>query len=758
MRRNFLRQMVVGILFMGGCAAGQLRAGVFYDLSQHTSSTTLKVSGDMKVAASTSSYSTPVITLQGSTGKVIATSFQGSGANLTGVITNLIGVAYSSNTVPYTGATGIVNLGAYGVNTSSAVNSGVFQISGSTVMRTLATGGIAIGPEAGGLYSGTYGTFVGNGAGNSHTNGDNSTFVGTYAGYYNTTGDHNTFIGAESGNANVSGGENVYIGAEAGKDALGWYNTGVGRGSLRYLTSGRNNATLGYRAGFYNQTGYANTIVGAEAGWGASGQSFSSSTLLGYWAGYALTTGSDNIFIGYKSGDSATSGSRNIIIGHDKDLPAATTNDYLNIGGLIVGDLSGSSATVNGSLYVGGTNITTALDGKVDLTETSSVTLSGGVLINSGELSNLDYGIRLSGGPTGNANIEIRNNGGTPYIDISNSITEDYDVRMIMTGDDVLSLQSGQLEITGNSSGIGLNSAALVSGGGFTTAGQIYSSGTASNYFAGNISMASGKGLTADGVSDAIITANDGVIGAKMFAGSGGQVIFGEGTNERMRLENTGRLSVPGYIDTQNLYVSGEPLVTRTGGRGEFNMGSGADMSSLALFTDGQQRLNIISGGNVGIGQTSPQAKLHVSSGTILSDGLNSKIQTTSGAGSTKNGYALLVSSSTGEHIWGIHNDGHMSIGGYAATLGTCTNGTIVTNSHDLAGAVSFNGSNSSCAINFGAALDSMPFCILTLVTNSPGPTPTISTESASGFTIVPSTGSFASGDRINWFCPEAHE
>ena len=46
----------------------------WYDLRQHTSSTTLKISGDIKVAAATSSSNTPTITLTGSTGLITASS------------------------------------------------------------------------------------------------------------------------------------------------------------------------------------------------------------------------------------------------------------------------------------------------------------------------------------------------------------------------------------------------------------------------------------------------------------------------------------------------------------------------------------------------------------------------------------------------------------------------------------------------------------------------------------------------------------
>ena len=46
----------------------------------------------------------------------------------------------------------------------------------------------------------------------------------------------------------------------------------------------------------------------------------------------------------------------------------------------------------------------------------------------------------------GNANIEIRNNGsGTPYLDFSNDTGVDFDVRLILAGDNQLNVEGGTL-------------------------------------------------------------------------------------------------------------------------------------------------------------------------------------------------------------------------------------------------------------------------------------------------------------------------
>lgn len=47
--------------------------------------------------------------------------------------------------------------------------------------------------------------------------------------------------------------------------------------------------------------------------------------------------------------------------------------------------------------------------------------------------------------PEEGSSIELGGRGTTPYIDFSNDMTSDYDVRIILTGDDILAVQGGRL-------------------------------------------------------------------------------------------------------------------------------------------------------------------------------------------------------------------------------------------------------------------------------------------------------------------------
>ena len=172
----------------------------------------------------------------------------------------------------------------FGVLSSTAISAGYYQINGSTVLAQL--------PGAGSLG-------VGIGAGNLST-GINNTFVGSSAAYSGTTGDNNSVVGSA--------------------------------------------------AGYNNQTGSANVIFGSKAGGFGSGgaNSFSSSTIVGYQAGYSLRSGSaDNILVGYQAGYNVTTGTGNIVIGYNKDTSAPGASNELNIGGLLYADLSAKTVGIS---------------------------------------------------------------------------------------------------------------------------------------------------------------------------------------------------------------------------------------------------------------------------------------------------------------------------------------------------------------------------------------------------------------------------
>jgi hypothetical protein len=160
-------------------------------------------------------------------------------------------------------------------------------------------------------------------------------------------------------------------------------------------------------------------------------------------------------------------------------------------------------------------------------------------------------------------------------------------------------------------------------------------------------------------------------------------------------------------------------------------------------------RLYIAPTGNVGIGTVSPAAKLHISTG-----GANPGLKID---GTFSGEYVVKITSAT-ENVLGIHTNGHFSLGGTSPTLGTCTNGGVVTGSHDTAGAIAFTGSNSSCAVVFGEPYDNIPFCVMTPAEAGGTEGVIISALSATGFTFIPNTGTWDNTDKVNFICMGAHD
>jgi hypothetical protein len=286
---------------------------------------------------------------------------------------------------------------------SGTISAASYWIGSSTIAAILpGTNSIAYGINAGAhnTVNGDENVFIGNDSGKTNTDGYSLTAVGLKALEDNTTGTENTAIGMAALANTTSGSKNTASGASAiVANTTGNANTGSGYKVLYFNTSGSQNTVAGYQALLGNYTGSANSIVGYESGYGAASYSFSSSTLMGYRSGYSLTTGNDNIFLGWKAGYNVTTGTGNIIIGYDKGPSAPTASNELNIGGLIIGDTSASSATIVGNLYANGfygsgANITGVVQ-KAGDTMTGPLTLAGSTLTVTGASSN-GYGLTVS--------------------------------------------------------------------------------------------------------------------------------------------------------------------------------------------------------------------------------------------------------------------------------------------------------------------------------------------------------------------------
>lgn len=249
-----------------------------------------------------------------------------------------------SEYVPYTGATGDVDLGVYDLAAycltlpvSTGATIGVIYKAANRFIHDF----FAAGTEGGNIFIGEAGNFtmamntfvyeaswnigIGKNALDSLTTGYYNVALGGHALDANTTGPGNMAIGLNSLRANIDG----------------IYNTAIGVNSLRNNIDGGYNFGLGCNALYRNQGGHSNVAIGRDAGKGTALCDITGNVLVGAKAGYLLNTGGDyNILIGYQAGDNITTGAENIIIGYNIDALAAAGNYQLNIGDAIFGDLA----------------------------------------------------------------------------------------------------------------------------------------------------------------------------------------------------------------------------------------------------------------------------------------------------------------------------------------------------------------------------------------------------------------------------------
>ena len=208
-------------------------------------------------------------------------------------------------------------------------------------------GNVVIGQSA--LYNsyGVNSVVIGNSASYGSCYGCEPSYnviLGNSAGYSNNAS-QNVYIGNNSGYFNQTGAYNVAIGSGSLRGASGnshSNNTAIGYQTGYSTTTGGNNFFGGYQAGYLNQTGAGIVAIGYQAGYSNTANSL---VAIGYQAGYNNTVGHENYFGGYQAGYSNTTGFINTFSGYK--------SGYLNLSG------SYNTAFGNVSLYsntTGGNN------------------------------------------------------------------------------------------------------------------------------------------------------------------------------------------------------------------------------------------------------------------------------------------------------------------------------------------------------------------------------------------------------------------
>ena len=581
-------------------------------------------------------------------GIVTATSFSGSGTNLTGIVTSIVAgtnitvsgstgqvtinssssLSISTNTTNQaqylTYATGTGSTTGLGVTATGLVfnpstrNLGIGTTNPTTRISIAGTTGISfadtnirIGDVSTGssITSGTNNFFGGASAGKFTTGGSNNNFFGNSAGFCNTTGCLNNFFGNFAGYFNTSGMSNNIFGDAAGQCSTGSFNNFFGSQAGKF-TTGFNNNFIGYYAGRDNTSGCDNNFLGQQSGCRNTTGAFNN--FFGKNSAFCNTTGSNNIAIGQSAGY-FSNGSRNIFFGESagwvtgRAVACTTGTDNLFVG-FNAGAFSSTGSNNNFLGCQAGYNNALGSD-------------------------NIFFG-RQAGynNVSGSQNVAIGYNQNTP----------------ITSGDNQLVIGAGNTAwINGNSSynvGIGTTNPTsklhVVGDGRFTgivTATQLdlTASATASDsvlYLSGTPTSSSGTnglfGIGALSFSDTDIIA-DFTHSVNSYA----QLVVqnknsGSSSSADIIVNNDRSAGTTYYGDfgiNGTTFAAGGPFGDVDGtylysAGGTLSLGS-LNSYDVKIATNNTERVRVSAGGSVGIGTTVPLQKLHVNGNLLVSAG-----------------------------------------------------------------------------------------------------------------------------------------
>ena len=622
-------------------------------------------SGNLGIGSTLPSQKLDIIGNVKVSGIVTATTFSGSGSQLTGIVasyatnaglsTNVKGTAsrvlYNSGTDTTTTSANLTFNGTIlGIGETAQIKRIIPSLENSFIAGTGAGANISGGPGQPG-----YNNILGFGAGATITCG-----AAGAAGYNNIFGygagasiivgsgadcGYNNIMGYGSG-ASFSGGPGT-----VGYNNIFGYQSGVSLQTGSGTVCGFNNF-IGFQVAKVNtvSSGYHNAI-GYQAGYNLS--SGTGNNLLGYQAGLNITSGSYNIAIGYAAANTnVTTGSGNVVIGYNRCVPTSGGSNQLVIGSgsndWIVGNSSynvgiGTSIPtqklhVVGNILASGTVTATSLGvGEtaqikriIPSLENSFIAGAGaGVNLSPGSISNVGYnniiganaGVNISNGNISESGYNnIIGVGAGTTITAGNASTVGYN--------NIIGVGAGTTITTGNSSSAGYNNIMGYGSGASITAGNVSSSGY--NNIIGHqsgVTINTGNSSTngynnfigfqvanVNTVSSGYHNAIGYQAGNKLSSGTGNNLFgYQAGLNVTSGSYNVaiGYSAANTNVTTGsgNVVIGYNRCVPISGGSNQLVIGSGSN-----------DWINGNSSYNVGIGTTTPTEKLHVI-GNILASG-----------------------------------------------------------------------------------------------------------------------------------------
>ncbi len=453
--------------------------------------------------------------------------------------------------------------------------------------------------------------FFGYLAGNVTTANKNAAF-GDQALTLNTTGFSNAAFGAFALNANTTGYVNSAFGQEAmTANTTGKQNAAFGFQSLKVNTTGDNNNGFGYQSLMGNTSGTGNNAFGYQNL--VNNLTGNYNTSVGHATLYTNSTGSYNVAVGSGSLFYNTSGQNNSALG--AEVLNANTTGQNNVGTghrALYTNTTGSNNTASGinSLALATTAWSnTALGYSAAYNTTGSKNVAVGdsaMFLNTTGINNTTLGYAAgSVNTTGSNNTLLGANANVATAALSNATA---------IGANATVGASNSL-VLGNLVNVGIN----------TTAPQYKLDIDAQTGSAGNPLRL--LGLNAGATSDSIISSNSGLLR---------------------------RLSINQILG--NAWQLGGNAVTSVQ-----NIGTTANYA-LPFITNNLERARITEGGNVGIGMTSPAARLHIVSGVDATLGLGPSgdfiIGSTTGSNLVMDGNEIMARSNGSTSIFYLQSEG----------------------------------------------------------------------------------------------------
>jgi len=232
--------------------------------------------------------------------------------------------------VPFSGATGPVDLGGYDLT----VNGIVVGIGGGDNTNT------SIGNASMRANTGARNTAFGNASLQANSIGSDNTAVGYFALNKNTARTNPTYIGNQ----------NTAVGSYSlQSNTTGTRNTGTGAFSLQNNTTGLDNSATGYSVLKSNTTGYRNTAAGSYSlYWNDVGIE---NTAIGHFSLQQNTSGGGNTALGTNSLQKNTEGNNNTALGYKADVSLTNLSNATAIG-------YNALVTASNSIVLGNSSVT----------------------------------------------------------------------------------------------------------------------------------------------------------------------------------------------------------------------------------------------------------------------------------------------------------------------------------------------------------------------------------------------------------------